>query len=89
MLMETAGCLATRIEDLKQPCKVEPVLLESSGGYIHQWFQAPIRLRTWHGRSNHRKWTQTTGVRYMAIVSCNPQIIWLNSWQRQVMVPLS
>ena len=30
MLLHTAGCLATRIEDLHQPCKVEPVDIPTS-----------------------------------------------------------
>lgn len=36
VLIETAGCLATRIEDLKQPCKVEPVDFPTSSPPIRQ-----------------------------------------------------
>lgn len=34
--MHTAGCLATRIEDLKQPCNVEPVDIPTSSPPIKQ-----------------------------------------------------
>jgi hypothetical protein len=30
LLLETAGCLATKIEDLHQPCLVEPVDIPTS-----------------------------------------------------------
>lgn len=36
MLLETAGCLATRIEDLKQPCRVDPVDIPTSSPPIKQ-----------------------------------------------------
>ena len=36
MLLETAGCLATRIEDLLQPCKVDPIEIPTSSPPIRQ-----------------------------------------------------
>ncbi len=36
MLLEAAGCLATRIEDLHQPCNVEPVDIPTSSPPIRQ-----------------------------------------------------
>jgi hypothetical protein len=36
MLLETAGCLATRIEDLHEPCHVDPVDIPTSSPPIRQ-----------------------------------------------------
>lgn len=36
MLLETAACLATEIEDLKQPCKVTPIDIPTSSPPIRQ-----------------------------------------------------
>ncbi len=36
MLIETAACLATKIEDLKEPCKVDPVDIPTSSPPIKQ-----------------------------------------------------
>lgn len=30
MLIETAACLATKIEDLREPCKVDPIDIPTS-----------------------------------------------------------
>lgn len=36
MLLDTAGCLATRIEDLHEPCHVDPIDIPTSSPPIRQ-----------------------------------------------------